>query len=130
MTQKHLQDVSGSLSVEALNIMSESVEVRVARLEENMKFLVKETEQASVSRKGQYEAIETIQRAIEGMAASVASVKAKLDGQTPTIEEFITIKHKVVGASKFGKYIWAISSFIIGVVWSHKEVIGTWITHL
>jgi len=110
--------------------MSESVEVRVARLEENMKFLVKETEQASVSRKGQYEAIETIQRAIEGMAASVASVKAKLDGQTPTIEEFITIRHKVVGAGKFGKYIWAIGSFIIGVVWSHKEVIGTWITHL
>jgi len=103
--------------------MSESVEVRVARLEENIKFLVKETEQASASRKGQYEAIETIQRAIECM-------KAKLDGQTPTIEEFITIKHKVVGVSKFGKYIWAIGSFIIGVVWSHKEAIGTWIAHL
>ena len=110
--------------------MSESVEVRVARLEENMKFLVKETEQAALSRKGQYAAIETIQRSVESMAATVAEVKTKLDGQAPTIEEFITIKHKVVGASALGKWIWAAAAFFGGILWSNKEAIGQWLSKI
>jgi hypothetical protein len=94
--------------------MSESVEVRVARLEENMKFLVKDAEQASAARKSQYQAIEAIQSTVTGMAT--------------TIEEFITIKHKVVGAGRLGKWLWAVGAFLLGTASGAREHIIAWLT--
>ena len=98
--------------------MSEIVEVRVARLEEQLKFLVKDAEEAKVSRKSQYESIEALSKAILTIASDMNEVKTKLAGQAPTIEEFITIKHKVVGAGKAGKVVWASGAFIIGIVYN------------
>lgn len=108
--------------------MSESVEVRVARLEENMKFLVKDAEQASLARKSQYTAIEAIQSTVSNMATTMTSLKDKLDGQAPTIEEFITIKHKVVGAGRLGKWLWAIGAFLLGTASGAREHIIAWLT--
>ena len=108
--------------------MSESVEVRVARLEENMKFLVKDAEAASISRKNQYTAIEGIQQAVTSMASTVAAVKDKLDGQAPTIEEFITIKHKVVGAGRLGKWLWVVGAFMLGTISTSREHIISWLS--
>jgi len=101
--------------------MSESVEVRVARLEEQLKFLVDDAKEAKINRKGQYDSIEALRHAMATMAGEVGEVKSKLAGQAPTIEEFITIKHKVVGAGKLGKWLWAIGAFIIGSVFSARE---------
>lgn len=108
--------------------MSESLEVRVARLEENMKFLVKDAEQASLARKSQYTAIEAIQSTVSNMASTMTSMKDKLDGQAPTIEEFITIKHKVVGAGRLGKWLWAFGAFLLGSVSASRETIIAWLT--
>lgn len=108
--------------------MTELVEVRVARLEEQIKFLVDEAKEAKTNRKGQYEAIEAIGRSVTMMATEVNDVKGKLAGQAPTIEEFITIKHKVVGAGKLGKWVWVVGAFIIGQIYSSREAIITWLT--
>ena len=108
--------------------MSESVEVRVARLEEQLKFLVDEAKEAKINRKGQYESIEALRRAMTTMAGEVGEVKNKLAGQAPTIEEFITIKHKVVGAGKLGRGLWTVGAFLIGVVYSSREAILSWLT--
>lgn len=116
-------------------VMNESVEVRVARMEENMKFLIRETEQAERSRKVQYQALESLQRTmdgfvgtISGLSTDILSVKTSLASQAPTIEEFITIKHKVVGAAKFGKHIWAIGGLFVGFIMTNHEVIFTWLS--
>lgn len=108
--------------------MSESVEVRVARLEEQLKFLVDDAKEAKISRKGQYDSIEALRQSVASMVGDVTDVKAKLAGQAPTIEEFITIKHKVVGAGKLGKGLWAAGAFLIGIVYSSREAILTWLT--
>lgn len=108
--------------------MSESVEVRLARLEERFEFLVDEAKEAKLSRKGQYEAIETMGKTILSISSQVNDVKSKLDGQAPTIEEFITIKHKVVGAGKMGKWLWTAGAFLIGIVFSSREQIIAWIS--
>lgn len=108
--------------------MSESVEVRVARLEENMKFLVKDAEQASLARKSQYTAIEAIQSTVSNMATTMTSLKDKLDGQAPTIEEFITTKHEVVGAGRLGKWLWAVGAFLLGTASGARGYIVAWLT--
>lgn len=107
--------------------MSEPVEVRVARLEEKMQFLVDESKEAKIARKAQYEVLETLGRSMQSMATEVSVVKTKLDGQAPTIEEFITIKHKVVGAGKLGKWLWAAGAFLIGTAYSSREAIVAWL---
>lgn len=99
----------------------ESVEVRVARLEENMKFLVNEAIEAKTARKTQYETNEKAASAMQSMETSLVAVKQKLDGQTPTIEEFITIKHKVVGAGKLGRWLWTAGAFLLGAVFNARE---------
>lgn len=108
--------------------MNESLEVRVVRLEEQLKFLVEDAKEAGKSRKGQYESMESLRQAMVKMAGEVTEVKTKLAGQAPTIEEFITIKHKVVGAGKVGKWLWAAGAFLIGSVYSSREAILHWLT--
>lgn len=107
--------------------MVESVEVRFARIEEQFKFMIEDSKEARASRKIQYESIEKLGQAVTSMAAEVTDVKAKLAGQAPTIEEFITIKHKVVGAGKLGKVVWAIGAFIIGMLYANREFILSWL---
>lgn len=108
--------------------MSETVEVRVARLEEQLKFLVEDACEAKASRKSQYESIESLGKAVLALAGDVTEVKGKLAGQAPTIEEFITIKHKVVGAGKLGKWVWTAGVFLIGILFSSREQIISWIS--
>lgn len=107
--------------------MNESVEVRVARLEEQLRFLVEEAKEAKTNRKGQYENIELLRQAMTTMAGEVTEVKTKLAGQAPTIEEFITIKHKVVGAGKLGGWLWTAGAFLIGILAASRETIVDWI---
>lgn len=108
-------------------LMSEPVEVRVARLEEKMQFLVDESKEAKIARKAQYEVLETLGRSMQSMATEVTDVKTKLAGQAPTIEEFITIKHKVVGAGKLGKWVWVALGGVITFVYNSREAIIAWL---
>lgn len=108
--------------------MSEMVEVRVARLEEQLKFLVEEAREAKASRKAQYESVEALSKAVLSLVTDVNEVKTKLAGQAPTIEEFITIKHKVVGAGKLGKWVWVTLGGLITFLFSSREAIIRWLT--
>jgi hypothetical protein len=107
--------------------MSEIVEVRVARLEEKMNFLVDEAKEAKAARKMQCATNEDNKAKMIEIGNSLLAVEIKLAGQAPTIEEFITIKHKVVGAGKMGKGVWAIGAFIIGVLYSTRESFIAWL---
>lgn len=108
--------------------MSETVEVRVARLEEQLKFLVEDAREAKASRASQYESIEALSKAVLSMGTDMTEVKTKLAGQAPTIEEFITIKHKVVGAGKLGKWVWITLGGLITFLFSSREAIIGWLT--
>ena len=105
----------------------ESTEVRIARMEEQMKFIVRDAGEASKARKTQYEATENIQRTVDDLARSVQVVTETLAGQKPTIEEFITIKHKVVGAGKLGRWLWIAGAFLLGTAANLREHFGLWL---
>lgn len=106
--------------------MSEIIETRVVRLEEKLSFLVEEAKEAKLARKLQYSTNEDNRIQMAAIGHSLAMVQTKLDGQTPTIEEFISIKQKVIGAGKIGKAIWAAGVFVIGVAYSSREAILHW----
>lgn len=104
-----------------------TAEVQIARLEERLNIVLAELQQARDSRKVQYEKLEIIGRSILEMDNRVESVEKSLAGHAPTIEEFITIKHKVQGAGMLGNWLWAIGGGLIGFVFSMREAIVGWI---
>lgn len=103
--------------------MGESLEVQFARMDEQMKMILSELREGKTDRKEQYERIEKIATVMNTINGRVENVENKLAGQAPTIEEFITIKHKVVGAGIMGKWLWAAGAGIIAFAYASREQI-------
>ena len=99
---------------------TEPTEVQLARLEERLNQVLQGMAQDRESRKQQYEKTEELAR-------RMGQVEQSLTQQAPTIEEFITIKHKVVGAGIAGKWIWAIAGGLITFLWAAKKEIAAWL---
>lgn len=108
--------------------MGDSVEVQLARQDERWKMVADEMREAKLARKGQYEQIEALQTTVQLLSAKVSSVEAQLARANPTIDEFITIKHKVAGAGLAGKYLWAGGAALLTLLATSRENIKTLIT--
>lgn len=102
---------------------TESLEVLIARMSEQMKHMQEDMNRDRDSRKHQYEKIEAVNQIVTKMDGRLASVESSLASAKPTIEEFITIKHKVVGAGMAGKWLWAVAGFGLGAaVWLREHI--------
>lgn len=106
--------------------MSESIEVQLARLQEQMKQVLGELQSAKDSRKQQYEHNEAMNKLLLSLDGRVGNVEGTLAVQSPTIEEFITIKHKVVGAGLMGKWVWLALGGTLTWVYNSREAILAW----
>lgn len=106
--------------------MSEPVEAQIARLAERMNTILEEMAQARDGRKHQYEKLEDLGRSILKLDNRVESVENSLARASPTIDEFITIKHKVAGAGMLGKYVWAIGGGLLSALAFGREAIFAW----
>lgn len=100
--------------------MSESTEVLLARLDERLR---NSQEQQAAILHGQKEQSDRLQVLEQQMAA----VQNSLTTQKPVIDEFITIKHKVVGAGQFGKWAWVIGAATVSFLIGSKEFIQRWL---
>lgn len=56
----------------------------------------------------------------------LARLEDSLAKSEPSIEEFITIKHKIAGAGIFGKWVWAGAGAIIGVLATARRERFSW----
>jgi predicted nucleic acid-binding Zn-ribbon protein len=106
--------------------MTDSSDVMLARLEERLRTVFENQER---DRKYQDE----LEKAITGFRESMTDVSNRLKRveeslakSEPTIEEFITIKHKVVGAGIFGRWVWAGAGILIGVLAATRREIFAW----
>lgn len=74
------------------------------------------------------ETLVELRDSINDIGNRLKNVEDSLAKNEPTIEEFITIKHKVVGAGIFGKWVWAGAGAIIGVLAAARREIFAWFT--
>jgi hypothetical protein len=107
---------------------NDSIEVQLAVLVTQFGFIQKELEDAKVARKGQYEKAEEQSQLLTSMDGRMKTVEESLRQQAPTIEEFITIKHKVVGAGIAGRWTWVILAALVGLFCSMRTEIFRWLT--
>lgn len=79
--------------------------------------------EAKQSRKDQYDSTEALRGQISKMDSRVANVEQSLAAAKPTIDEFISVKNKVIGAGVAGKWLWAICGALIGVIAASREAV-------
>ena len=108
--------------------MSEPLEVQMARLEERLKVIFSSMEKAEHGRKQQYESLEGLRRTLQSIEGRVENVENSLAKASPTLDEFIIIKHKVIGAGMLGKWLLAGGGTILGIVFSMRESILAWLS--
>lgn len=106
----------------------ESQEVQMARIDERMKYIVQQLERAEAGRKQQYEVNESIQSSMSKIYNRLEGVEKSLAVQAPTIQEFITVKQKVVGAGLLGRWLWVAVGGLLTFVYSSRETIIGWLT--
>lgn len=106
---------------------NESVAVQLAVLAQQCQFIKQELADAKTARKSQYEKMEQQSQMLVQMDARLQQVEKSLKEQAPTIEEFITIKHKVVGAGWAGRWVWILLAGLIGVVFNFREKVFEWL---
>lgn len=104
----------------------ESPEVQMARLDERLQQILREMELSRDGRKQQYEKLETINQSVVLLETRVKGVEDGLNKASPTIDEFLVIKHKVVGAGILGKYAWAIGGGVLSALAFSREAIFSW----
>ena len=106
--------------------MNESGELLLVRLEERLKTLFENQTRDRQDREKLEETLSELRDSINDIGNRLKNVEDSLAKNEPTIEEFITIKHKVVGAGIFGKWIWAGAGAIIGVLAAARREIFAW----
>ncbi|AFR52021.1 tail length tape-measure protein T [Escherichia phage vB_EcoM_PD205] len=106
--------------------MNESGELLLVRLEERLKTLFENQTRDRQDREKLEETLVELRDSINDIGNRLKNVEDSLAKNEPTIEEFITIKHKVVGAGIFGKWVWAGAGAIIGVLAAARREIFAW----
>lgn len=106
--------------------MNESGELLLVRLEERLKTLFENHTRERQDREKLEETLGELRDSINDIGNRLKNVEDSLAKNEPTIEEFITIKHKVVGAGIFGKWVWAGAGAIIGVLAAARREIFAW----
>ena len=91
-----------------------------------MKILSENQSQDKRDREKLDETLSELKDSINNMDNRLKNVENSLAKSEPTIEEFITIKHKVAGAGIFGKWVWAGAGAIIGVLAAARREIFAW----
>lgn len=107
---------------------TESPEVQMARLDEKLKSILNELESARNGRKQQYDSIEKLGRSLTSIEGRVENVENSLAVTKPTIDEFVIIKHKVIGAGIMGRWLWAIVGGLLTFIFSMREALVTWLS--
>lgn len=107
-------------------MVNEPDNVTLARLEERLRTIFENQTREAREREKMEESIKQLSESINDLSARVQRVEESITKSEPTIEEFITIKHKVVGAGIFGKWVWLGAGAVIGLVASARREIFAW----
>ena len=100
--------------------------VTLARLEERLSNIFENQTRESREREKIEESIKKLSDSMGDLSTRLKRVEDSITKSEPTIEEFITIKHKVAGAGIFGKWVWAGAGAIIGVLAATRREIFAW----
>lgn len=98
----------------------QSLEVQLARLDERLQHISENQKSEQEFKRWIREQLTEITTNQGNLNNRMSTLEQSFAKNAPTIEEFITIKHKVVGAGVVGKWIWAILGGLIGTLFAMR----------
>lgn len=101
--------------------MTESTEIQLARLDERMKMLLDRMEENHESHVRTRAWMGQVDRTLHDIGSRVGNVEQSLAKSAPTIEEFVNIKNKVMGAGMMGRWVWLTAGALIGAAFSLRK---------
>lgn len=108
--------------------MPESHDAQIARLDERLTSIMVLMRESREEFKLHQDLAKEINTSLAHIRHRVESVEHSLAKASPTIDEFIIIKHKIQGAGILGKWLWVALGFLVGTVYSMRETIFHWIS--
>ena len=99
----------------------ESTEIQLARLDERMKMLLDRMEENHESHVKTRAWMGQVDRTLGEINHRVGSVESSLAKTAPTIEEFMVIKNKVLGAGMAGRWLWVALGAVLGAIITAKD---------
>lgn len=106
---------------------NESVEIQIARLEERFKTILDYMKDNKGSQDLFKEWMTQTNETLIKIDNRIENVEDNLAKASPTIDEFLIIKHKVVGAGLMGKWLWLGLGGILGALMTMRESIFAWL---
>lgn len=107
----------------------EHLAIQMARIEERVKIVMDELQEAAASRKEQYKAMEKMNLAMQALSQRVQTMEETFSKNAPALAEYIATKNKIIGAGIMGKWIWAAVGGLLGFIASGKGI-ATWFSKL
>lgn len=106
----------------------ESPEVQMARMQEQMKTILSRLDEAKGESKEQRKWMIQMSNTLADVVNRLGGVEDNFARASPTIDEFLIIKHKVVGAGLLGRWLWAGAGAILTFLFTIREALITWIS--
>ncbi|MDR5839326.1 hypothetical protein [Caballeronia sp. LZ034LL] len=104
------------------------IKIQLAVLVTEMGHIKNELIEAKLARKDQYEKMEEQTVTLSKLDGRMEKVENSLADQSPTIQEFVTIKHKVEGAGTAGRWVWAALTGLLGLVATIAAAKAGWLS--
>lgn len=70
-------------------------------------------EASSESRRRLHEKLDQTDRVLDRVSSRVEGLERSLTSISPTIQEFMTYKHQVIGAGRFGRALWWLGGLVL-----------------
>lgn len=106
----------------------ESPEVQMARLQEQMKTILTRLDEAKEGSKDHRQWMVDMSNTLTDMGQRLRGVEDNFARASPTIDEFIIIKHKVIGAGLMGRWLWAGLGAVLTFLFTIREALFSWIS--
>lgn len=103
-----------------------SVEIQLGKLLGQQEMILRELTSASEERRHQVEVVEDIKGTVHDLKSRMGTVEESLVKFEPTIEEFLSIKRKVAGAGKLGRWLWVVLISLLTVVYKFRTELVSW----
>ena len=107
--------------------MTEPTEIQLARMDERLKMVLDRMEENHESHVKARSWMGQIDRNLSDISFRVASVESSLAKTAPTIEEFMVIKNKVIGAGMAGRWIWVGVGSLLTLIIAGREQIAAFL---
>ena len=102
----------------------ETSETKLARLEEKVKTLIDKVDQNQDTYNRSSSWMTAVDNTLSSINFRLSSVEQNVSRSTVAIEEFNSIKNKLMGASIAGKWFWTILGVTFGFLYAFHESIA------